>query len=164
MNDDGQFIFCAGAGGVEETWGLDSIDSDRPAVLEDKSGVLAGEGLKMASGCMSSCERGCRACAAMIPWRGELHAYAGAEGGPAVPAGGIARSSIRGGVGMVAPYRIRRRLADWCRSGCGTRAGGAGLFGKSGNERDANTVHVCRQLKGRGARRSMGSALRGQGR
>jgi hypothetical protein len=48
VNDDGQFyLLRGGEGGVEETWGLDSIDSDRPAArVEDKGGVLAGEGTK----------------------------------------------------------------------------------------------------------------------
>ena len=48
VNDDGQFyLLRGGEGGVEETWGLDSIDSDRPAArLEDKGGALAGEGTK----------------------------------------------------------------------------------------------------------------------
>ncbi len=48
VNDDGQFyLLYSGQSGEEETWGLDSFDSDRPAArLEDRGGVLAGEGTK----------------------------------------------------------------------------------------------------------------------
>jgi len=46
VNDEGQFyLLRPGEGGVEETWGLESIDSDRPSArLEEKGGLLAGEG------------------------------------------------------------------------------------------------------------------------
>src|SRR5690348_14259645 len=46
VNDDGQFyLLRPGEAGVEETWGLESIDGDRPSArVEEKGGVLAGEG------------------------------------------------------------------------------------------------------------------------
>src|SRR5690242_19950610 len=46
VNDDGQFyLLRGGEGGAEETWGLESIDGDRPAArLEGNGGVLAGDG------------------------------------------------------------------------------------------------------------------------
>ncbi|HXJ38141.1 MAG TPA: hypothetical protein VNH18_02615, partial [Bryobacteraceae bacterium] len=46
VNDEGQFyLLRPGESGVEETWGLESIDSDRPSArLEQTGGMLAGEG------------------------------------------------------------------------------------------------------------------------
>ncbi len=46
VNDEGQFyLLRPGDSGAEETWGIESIDGDRPSArMEETGGVLAGEG------------------------------------------------------------------------------------------------------------------------
>ena len=125
VNDEGQFyLLRPGEGGVEETWGLESIDSDRPAArLEEKSGVLAGEGSMDGKPVRAELRsEGSGACAAKIEY-GALN-YTLELVQRDVPAcQPVASAQVRfvGRGERLRPIRIRRGPGGWCRSGCGTR-------------------------------------------
>ena len=149
---------------VEETWGLDSIDSDRPAARGGEGQRARGRGDQgWQAGSRQAAERGRGSVCRQDPiGRGELHAYAGAEGGPSVPADGSFASSLCRSVGdgrAVSEFTADSPAgADLV---VGHRRRGTGIVpGKSGNERQANTVHVRQAHEGDAARgESMGLAL-----
>jgi hypothetical protein len=119
VNDDGQFyLLRPGEGGVEETWGLESIDGDRrSARLQGRGDVLTGEGsmdgkpvhveLRSESG---------GACAAKI---GDLHYTLGLAQRDVLPCQAPASPQVRfvGAWGNVASYpnspRSRRLVQIW---------------------------------------------------
>ena len=122
VNDDGQsYLLRGGEGGVEETWGLDSIDSDRPAArLEEKGdGVLAGEGTKDGKRVhVELRSEASEACAAKIQYGAENYTLVLAQRGvprcepPAAP-----QVRFVGAWGIVAPYpnspQTRRLVQIW---------------------------------------------------
>ena len=154
VNDDGQFyLLRGGEGGVEETWGLDSIDSDRPAaVLEDKSGVLAGEGTKDGKRVhVELRSEAAGACAAMIQYGAENYTLTLVQ--REVPRCQLAASpEVRfvGAWGMVAPYpnspQTRRLVQIWLWD---TGGAARGLFlGNLGTSGMQIPFMFARQLKG----------------
>jgi hypothetical protein len=154
VNDDGQFyLLRGGERGAEETWGLDSIDSDRPAArLEGNGGVLAGDGTKDGKRVhVELRSEGSGACAATIQYGAENYelVLVQKEIPPCQP---LASPQVRfvGAWGIVAPYpnspRTRRLVQIWLWDTGGSARGlFLGNLGTSGME---IPFMFARQLKG----------------